>query len=97
MSFAELIRSSCSVRAYQKRDIPDAVLQRVLEAFVLAPTAANRQPIGLVWRTPPGARKSCRACTGPIGSLASRHRGCACTTPDKAWTRKDSKTMPMWM
>ncbi len=92
MSFAELIRSRYSVRAYQKRDIPDAVLQRVLEAFVLAPTAANRQPIGLVVAHTAGREEELRrvygadwfACQPPIVV-------CACTTPDKAWTRKDSK------
>jgi len=48
MGFASLIRKRYSVRSYQSRDIDDAVLQRVLQAFVLAPTAKNSQALGLV-------------------------------------------------
>ncbi len=48
MEFEELIRSRYSVRRYTDRAVPDDVLERIIEAFVLAPTAANRQPLGLV-------------------------------------------------
>jgi len=48
MEFTDVIRRRYSVRSYHGREIPDDALNRVLEAFVLAPTAANRQALGLV-------------------------------------------------
>ncbi len=43
MEFLELIKKRYSVRSYKKDDVPSAVLDKVLEAARLAPTAANRQ------------------------------------------------------
>ncbi len=48
MAFAELIRQRYSVRAYLPKPVPEEQLQAVLEAARLAPTAANRQPFGIV-------------------------------------------------
>ena len=36
------------VRAYQKRSVERAVLEQVLEAGRIAPTACNRQPVHLL-------------------------------------------------
>lgn len=45
MEFTDLIRSRSSVRSYDPaRPVERAVLERILEAGRLAPTAANRQP-----------------------------------------------------
>jgi nitroreductase len=92
MDFHELIRTRYSVRSYQAREIPEDVLQRVLEAFVLAPTAANRQGIGLVVIRTDGREEELRliyntdwfAKEPPV-------LVCACTIPAKCWTRKDGK------
>ncbi|MDI9597383.1 MAG: nitroreductase family protein, partial [Atribacterota bacterium] len=43
MEFQELIRQRHSVRAYKSKNITQEVLEKVLEAGRLAPTAANRQ------------------------------------------------------
>ncbi len=48
MEFYELIQRRYSVRAYQPNPVEDDKLQKVLEAAVLAPTAANRQPFRLI-------------------------------------------------
>ncbi|MDZ7334765.1 MAG: nitroreductase family protein [candidate division KSB1 bacterium] len=48
MEFFELIQKRYSVRAYQQKPVEDDKLKRVLEAAVLAPTAANRQPFRLI-------------------------------------------------
>ncbi len=48
MELRDVIERRYSVRKFSRRDIPEDVLTRVLEAFVLAPTAANRQAMGLV-------------------------------------------------
>ena len=48
LTFAELIRARYAVRAYRADPVPDELLAQVLEAGRLAPTAANRQPIGII-------------------------------------------------
>ena len=92
MEFTRLIRERYSVRAYTKREIPPDVLERVLDAFILAPTAANRQPFGLVVIETEGREEELRrvyrndwfAQQPPLVV-------CVCTTPDTAWTRRDGK------
>jgi nitroreductase len=48
LTFAELIRARYAVRAYRPDPVADDLLAQVLEAGRLAPTAANRQPIGII-------------------------------------------------
>jgi nitroreductase len=48
MEFLELARRRFSVRAYRATEIEESKLQSVLEAGRLAPSAANRQPLGFV-------------------------------------------------
>jgi len=46
MDIAKAIRDRRSVRSYEKKDVPQDVLEKVLQAARLAPSANNRQP----WR-----------------------------------------------
>ena len=48
MDVYEAIRRRYSVRSYQKKDVEQDKLQRILEAGRLAPTARNRQELKLV-------------------------------------------------
>jgi len=48
MSLLDLILNRRSIRRYEDKDIPEEVLQQILEAGRLAPSAANRQPIRFV-------------------------------------------------
>jgi nitroreductase len=48
MSFLDLILSRRSIRRYETKDIPEEVLQKILETGRQAPSAANRQPIRFV-------------------------------------------------
>ena len=48
MSLIDLILSRRSIRSYENKDIPEDVLQQILEAGRQAPSAANRQPIRFV-------------------------------------------------
>ena len=92
MEFSEVIRTRYSVRAYQSREVPDDVLQRVIDAFVLAPSAANHQALGLVVVRTQGREDELRriykadwfASQPPIVL-------CTCVMPDKCWTRRDGK------
>jgi nitroreductase len=58
MSFLELILSRRSIRDYQEKEIPEDVLQKILEAGRQAPSAANRQPIHFVVVNDPETRKN---------------------------------------
>jgi nitroreductase len=46
MDFQTVLDTRRSVRSFARKDIPDAVLQRILEAARIAPSACNFQP----WR-----------------------------------------------
>lgn len=88
MSFAELIRARYAVRAYRPDPVPDELLAQVLEAGRLAPTASNRQPIGIVVIHTAGREAE-------LGRLYSRDWFAAapvvlgvCTVPREAWTRE---------
>jgi nitroreductase len=48
MSLLDLILSRRSIRRYEHKDIPEEVLQQILETGRQAPSAANRQPIHFV-------------------------------------------------
>lgn len=92
MDFQELIRKRYSVRAYQSRDIEEEVLQRVLEAFVLAPTAANRQCIGLVVvRTAGREDELTRIYHANWFARQPPIVLCACQIPEGSWVRGDGK------
>jgi nitroreductase len=43
MEFQALIKQRYSVRAYKPDDVPSNIIDKVLEAARLAPTAANRR------------------------------------------------------
>jgi len=48
MEFFELVQKRYSVRAYKSTPVEKEKLQKVLEAALLAPTAANRQAFELI-------------------------------------------------
>jgi len=48
MSLIDLILSRRSIRRYENKDIPEEVLQQILEAGRQAPSAVNRQPFRFV-------------------------------------------------
>jgi nitroreductase len=92
VEFSEVIRTRYSVRAYSNREVSEEALQNVLQAFALAPTAANRQALGLIVIHTEGRAEELRriyradwfASQPPIVL-------CACVTPTKCWTRRDGK------
>ena len=48
MSLIDVILTRRSIRRYETKDIPQDVLQQILEAGRQAPSAANRQPVRFV-------------------------------------------------
>ena len=93
MDFSDLIRKRYSARSYESRKIDEGILHRVLEAFVLAPTAANRQASGLVVIQTAG-REEELARIYDRDWFASQPPlvVCACTKPSAAWARRDGKS-----
>jgi len=87
VSFAELIRVRYSVRAYRPDPVPDELLAQVLEAGRLAPTASNRQPVGIVVIHTAGRQAELgRLYRRPWFAAAPLVLG-VCTVPGEAWTR----------
>ena len=92
MEFAQLVRQRYSVRSYKHDPVPDAVLDRVLEAARLAPTAANRQPFRvLVIRTEGREEELGRLYRRPWFVEAPLVIG-VCCLPAEAWVRRDGKS-----
>jgi nitroreductase len=48
MSLLDLILNRRSIRRYESKDLPEEVLQQILEAGRQAPSAVNRQPIRFI-------------------------------------------------
>ena len=92
MEFRELIRRRYSVRSYRNTPIPNDVLERVLDAFVIAPTAANRQPFGLVVIATEGHQQALRKVYNADWFAKEPPLvACACAVPQAAWRRRDGK------
>jgi hypothetical protein len=64
MDVHEVIQTRRSVRSYRGDPIPEEVLNRVLEAARVAPSAGNGQPTRLVLVTEPEARRELAALCG---------------------------------
>jgi len=98
MEFSELIRGRYSARAYQSRPIPDDVFQRVLEAFVLAPTAANRQPMGLIVIKTAGREQELKRIYNPDWFASQPPlKSAPVLSLVRPGTAVTARTMPTWM
>jgi nitroreductase len=91
MEFSQLINRRYSVRAYKPDPVPDQLLQQVLEAARLAPTAANRQSFRLiVMRTEGREEELARLYHRPWFTQAPLVIA-AVTVLAEAWVRRDGK------
>lgn len=92
MEFRDLIEERFSARTYKPDPVPDDVLNGVLEAARLAPSADNRQPYRILVIHTEGRREELKRIynrdwfvQGPlvIGAVA---------VPSEAWVRADGKS-----
>lgn len=91
LDFLKLVQTRYSTRAYKADPVPEAFLQRVLEAARLAPTAAGRQAFQLlVIRTAGRQAELRRLYPREWFSRAPLIIG-ICTLPGQAWVRADGK------
>ena len=91
MEFLELVKSRYSVRAYEPSPVEEDKLQLVLEAALLAPTAANRQPFRLIVIATEGREAELQRIYPASWFTQAPLIICACTVPGEAWVRMDGK------
>jgi nitroreductase len=91
MDFDQLIRSRYSVRAYKRDPVPDQVLQRVLEAARLAPTAANRQAFRILVIHTEGREGELKRIYGKNWFVQPPLVIAVCALTDRCWVRADGK------
>jgi len=89
MDFQELIRVRRSIGAYRATAIADDVLQRVLGAGRMAPTACNLQPFQLLVITDPEVRAQLKAVYSRDWFWKAPVIIAGCVEPAKAWKRRD--------
>jgi len=95
MEFQALIRSRQSVRAYTPEPVPDPVLQRILEAGRLAPTAANRQAFGIVVARTEGREEELGRLYRRAWFIQAPLVLAVCALPARAWRHEDGTSMAM--
>jgi len=90
-SFIDLVQKRYSVRSYRRDPIPNDVLQRVLQAAVLAPTAANRQSFRLYVVATAGREEELKRIYSRDWFTAAPYVICGCSIPAGNWVRRDGK------
>ncbi len=91
MDFDRLIRERYSARAYLPKPVEKEKLKKVLEAAVLAPTAANRQAFRLLVISTSGRQQELKRIYAKEWFTQAPYVICACSLPLESWTRKDGK------
>jgi nitroreductase len=91
MEFYDVIQQRYSVRSYQSADVPEDVLQRILEAARLAPTAANRQAFQILVLPTKGRKEELQPIYPRPWFVQAPIIICACALPSQNWVRKDGK------
>jgi len=89
MHFSELLTCRYSVRAYRPDPVPDEVLEKVLFAARMAPTAANRQPFQVIVIRTAGRQQDLARIYHRDWFRQAPLALCVCGLPDKAWVRRD--------
>ena len=89
MEYQKLIRTRRSIRGYRPDPVSEDILQKILDAARIAPTAANRQPFQLIVVTDPSTRARLKEVydrdwfwTAPVIIVG-------CVEEAKAWQRAD--------
>jgi nitroreductase len=89
MTFADLVNSRYSVRAYRPDPVPEELLACILEAGRLAPTAANRQPFLLIVIHTAGRQAELRRLYHREWFGQAPLVIGVCAVPAEAWVRRD--------
>jgi nitroreductase len=92
MEFDGLIRERYSVRDYLPDLVEEEKLRKVLEAAVLAPTAANRQAFRIIVISTPGRQEELKRIYSKRWFTQAPYVICVCCLTSECWTRKDGKS-----
>lgn len=92
MDFFDLISRRYSVRAYQSKPIEKEKLAKLLEAAVIAPTAANRQPFRMIVIPTRGREADLKRIYPRDWFVQAPLVICACAVEAEAWRRRDGKS-----
>ena len=91
MEFSELIEKRYSVRVYKSTPVEEEKLKKVLQAAILAPTAANRQPFRLIVMKTAGREADLKRVYGRDWFVQAPLIICACAVKSESWVRRDGK------
>ena len=91
MEFSEVIKKRYSVRSYLADLVPDDVLSQVLEAAIMAPTAANRQPFRILVIHTEDRELELQQIYPSEWFTQAPLLICVCSVSGKAWKRHDGK------
>ena len=95
MEFSEVVTTRCSVRDFLPDPIPQEVLEEILEAGRLAPSAQNRQPWRYIVFTDKAEIKKLALNTGLIGLSNIFIRSAPCLIIACADTKKNVRKRPV--
>lgn len=87
MKFIELAEKRCSIRSYKPDPIPDEVLEEILTAGQLAPTAKNLQPFQFIVVTAEAGRDALAAAYPAPFFREAPVAVVICCETDKGWVR----------
>jgi nitroreductase len=91
MEFSEVVKKRYSVRSYRSDPVPDDVLSQILEAAVIAPTAANRQPFRIMVIHTEDREEELQQIYSSTWFTQAPLLICICSIKGKAWVRHDGK------
>ena len=95
-AFQELAEKRRSVRAYKPEPVPEEMLQQVLEAARVAPSACNKQPWRFIVVRSETGRRALGAAYAREWFWKAPVAIAVCILPKEAWTRSyDGKNYAM--
>ncbi len=89
MDLWEALRTRRSIRGYDPDPLPRELIEKVLDAARIAPSAANRQPWHFYVVTDDGKRRSLEEAYGKEWCWSAPAVIVACARPGEAWKRGD--------
>ncbi len=91
MEYFEIMHKRYSVRNYTPDPVEPEKLERILEAALLAPTAANRQAFKVVVIKTAGREEELKTIYNRPWFVEAPYVLCVCSIPEKCWVRSDKK------
>jgi len=91
MEFQEVIRKRYSVRAYKPDDLPAEVIDKILEAARIAPTACNNQSFKLLVIKTASFKEELRKIYPQEWFVQAPYVIGICSISQEGWVRRDGK------